>query len=189
VTDKENLEEKEPEAAVVAEEAAAETIEEQLPEIDPLEALTAKLEQVKSQAAEYLDGWQRARAEFANYKRRVEAERTELYRSAGADLLLRLLPVVDDFDRAIQTIPVDIGDTSWINGITLIHRKLNLMLEASGVSTIPVEPGDTFDPSLHEAITHEDSEEFSNGQIIAETQRGYKLGERVLRPALVRVAR
>ena len=162
---------------------------EELPAVDPLQALTEELAQVKAQAAEYLDGWQRARAEFANYKRRTDAERAELIRFAGADVLTRILPVVDDFDRAIQTLPDDLKDDSWSSGVLLIQRKLLNVLESSGVKPIPVQPGDAFDPNLHEAVTHEESAEFSNGQIIAEAQRGYTMGERVLRPAMVRVAR
>ena len=162
---------------------------EELPQIDPVQALTEELEQVKTQAAEYLDGWQRARAEFANYKRRVEAERVEMNSYAGAEVLTRILPVVDDFDRAVQTMPDELKDKSWANGVLLIQRKLLNVLESSGVKPIPVQPGGAFDPNIHEAVTHEDSAERSNGQIIAEAQRGYKLGDRVLRPAMVRVAK
>jgi molecular chaperone GrpE len=151
--------------------------------------LEAELELVKTQAAENLDGWQRSRAEFANYKRRVEAERTELIASAGAEALKRVLPAIDDFERAMQTLPADLKDHPWISGVLLVQRKLNSALEQSGVTSIAVNPGDTFDPNLHEAVTHEDSDQFTSEQIIGEVQRGYKLGERVLRPTMVRVAR
>jgi molecular chaperone GrpE len=146
-------------------------------------------EQLKAQAAENLDGWQRARAEFANYKRRVDAERTELAASAGAEALKRVLPAVDDFERAMQTLPEDLKDNSWVNGVAMVQRKLNAALEQSGITPLVITPGDTFDPNVHEAITHEDSDQFSSEQIIGEVQRGYKLGDRVLRPAMVRVAR
>jgi molecular chaperone GrpE len=149
----------------------------------------AEREQLKAQAAENLDGWQRARAEFANYKRRVEAERTELAASAGADALSRVLPAVDDFERAMQTLPDDLKDHPWVNGISMVQRKLNAALEQSGITPIVTNPGDTFDPNVHEAVTHEDSEQFGSEQIIGEVQRGYKIGDRVLRPAMVRVAR
>lgn len=157
--------------------------------IDLFKDLMEQLNQAQAQAAEYLDGWQRARAEFANYKRRTEAERIELSATAGADVLTRVLPVIDDFDRAANTLPDDLKDHAWINGVMLIYRKLINTLDASNVKPIVVQPGDTFDPAIHEAITHEDSDQFSSGQIIAELQRGYKMGERVLRPAMVRVAK
>ena len=154
-----------------------------------VQELQTEREQLKAQAAENLDGWQRARAEFANYKRRVEAERTELAASAGAEALKRVLPAVDDFERAMQTLPDDLKDNSWINGVLMVQRKLNAALEQSGITPMTTHPGDTFDPNVHEAITHEDSDQFTSEQVIGEVQRGYKLGDRVLRPALVRVAR
>ena len=164
-----------------------------LPEIaapsDLVQELEAELEQSRTQAAENLDGWQRSRAEFANYKRRVEAERTELVASAGAEALKRVLPAVDDFERALQTLPADLKDHPWISGVLLVQRKLSSALEQSGVTPIAVKPGDDFDPNLHEAVTHEDSDQVASEQIIGEVQRGYKLGDRVLRPTMVRVAR
>jgi molecular chaperone GrpE len=149
----------------------------------------AEREQLKAQAVENLDGWQRARAEFANYKRRVEAERADMAASAGAEALQRVLPAVDDFERAMQTLPDDLKDHPWISGVLMVQRKLNGALEQSGITPIVVNPGDVFDPNIHEAITHEDSDQFGSEQIIGEVQRGYKIGDRVLRPAMVRVAR
>ena len=154
-----------------------------------LQEAQAERDQLKAQAAENLDGWQRARAEFANYKRRVEAERTELAASAGAEALKRVLPAVDDFERAMQTLPDDLKDNPWISGVLMVQRKLNAALEQSGITPLLVNPGDAFDPNVHEAITHEDSDQFGSEQIIGEVQRGYKVGDRVLRPAMVRVAR
>jgi molecular chaperone GrpE len=149
----------------------------------------AEREQLKAQAAENLDGWQRARAEFANYKRRIEAERAELTASAGAEALKRVLPAVDDFERAMQTLPDDLKDNPWISGVLMVQRKLNAALEQSGIAPLVTNPGDAFDPNVHEAITHEDSDQFGSEQIIGEVQRGYKIGDRILRPAMVRVAR
>jgi len=149
----------------------------------------AEREQLKAQAVENLDGWQRARAEFTNYKRRVEAERAELTASAGAEALKRVLPAVDDFERAMQTLPDDLKDNPWVNGVLMVQRKLTAALEQSGITPIVTNPGDVFDPNVHEAITHEDSDQFGSEQIIGEVQRGYKIGDRVLRPAMVRVAR
>ena len=117
----------------------------------------AEREQLKAQVAENLDGWQRARAEFANYKRRVEAERSEVAANAGAEALKRVLPAVDDFERAMQTLPDDLKDQPWVNGVLMVQRKLNAALEQSGITPIATNPGDTFDPNIHEAITHEDA--------------------------------
>ncbi len=149
----------------------------------------AERDQLKAQAGENLDGWQRARAEFANYKRRVEAERAELAASAGANALKRVLPAVDDLERAMQTLPDELKDNPWVNGVSMVQRKLNAALEQSGITPLATNPGDAFDPNVHEAITHEESDQFGSGQIIGEVQRGYKIGDRVLRPAMVRVAR
>ncbi len=154
-----------------------------------VQAAQAECDQLKAQAAENLDGWQRARAEFANYKRRVEAERMELAANAGAEALKRVLPAVDDFERAVQTLPADFKDNPWVNGVLMVQRKLNAALEQTGITPLAVNPGDTFDPNVHEAVTHEDSDQFGSEQIIGEVQRGYKIGDRVLRPAMVRVAR
>jgi molecular chaperone GrpE len=179
-----------PAEQIAALEARIGELEEQAAELSAQrQALQDERDQLKAQAAENLDGWQRARAEFTNYKRRVEAERTELAASAGAEALKRVLPAVDDFERAVQTLPEDLKDSPWINGMLMVQRKLNAALEQSGIMLIVVNPGDAFDPNVHEAVTHEDSEQFDSEQIIGEVQRGYKLGDRVLRPAMVRVAR
>lgn len=158
----------------------------------PLEDLQKELEAVKAQAAEYLDGWQRARAEFANYKRRVEKEQAEAYQNTVGRVIARYLDVMDDFDRAIKDKPADEDGaaalTQWAEGVQLIYRKLQNVLEAEGVTRIEAE-GQEFDPSQHEAVTHEDNSDHPSGHIIAVLSQGYKLGDRVIRPALVRVAR
>ena len=152
-----------------------------------LAALREELAQAQSQAAEYLDGWQRARAEFANYKRRVEAERDELRRVGNEVLLLKLLPVVDDFDRAFRTIPQELANVPWVNGINMIFRKLQAILESENVTPIEA-TGQPFNPLLHEAVMQEETVEHPDEHVIEEIQRGYRLGERVLRPAMVKVA-
>ena len=174
-----------PEAETVAQGVAAEAAEE---EVDELTALRRELEEAKAQAAEYLDGWQRSRAEFANYRRRQEQGREELHKLANATLVGRLLPAMDDFERAFWTLSPELMGLTWIDGIALIHRKLQAALEAEGLTAIEVEPGQPFDPLLHEAVTRESHEAFEEGHVIAEVQKGYKLGERLLRPSLVRVS-
>ncbi len=153
---------------------------------DPLTALTQELEETRAKAAEYLDGWQRARAELLNARKRFQREQEQAYDQARGDVLVHLLPIVDDFERAFETLPHNLSGLTWIQGIWLIHRKLQLLLEQQGVT--PIEAvGQKFDPLIHEAVTHEPSE-VPEGTIISELQKGYKLGERVLRPAMVRVS-
>ena len=102
-------------------------------------------------------------------------------------MLLRLLPIVDDFERGLSTLPADLAGLTWVDGIALIYRKLTLLLEAEGVSPIEAE-GQAFDPTAHQAVTHEPSDSVPEGHVICQVQRGYRLGDRVLRPALVRVS-
>jgi molecular chaperone GrpE len=176
-----------PNDAAKGQPAAEKSAEEQ--PIDLFKDLMEQIAKAKAEAAANLDGWQRSRAEFANYKRRTDAERTDLLVNGGADVLKRVLPIVDDFDRAAATLPAELKDQPWVNGVLLVHRKLITLLEQSNVKPIAINPGDAFDPNLHEAITHEESEQIESGHIISEVQRGYKQGERVLRPAMVRVAK
>lgn len=152
--------------------------------LEEFEALKKQLEEIQAQAAEYKDGWQRALADFQNYRRRVERENGEVYQNAVAGIIKRYLPILDDLERALQSRPADL---TWVEGIELINRKLQAILEAEGIKRIEAE-GQMFDPNIHEAISQEASNEHESGQIIAVVQNGYLLGERVIRPALVRVA-
>jgi molecular chaperone GrpE len=151
--------------------------------------LLDQLAEAQAQAAEYLDGWQRARAELANYKRRVETQRAEMILSANAELLAKLLPILDDLELALANSPNDDAEVlmEWREGITLILHKFRAVLSSVGVSPIQAE-GEVFDPTVHEAISHEPSPDHESGQIIAQVRQGYKLGDRVLRASLVRVA-
>jgi len=167
------------EEAVAAAEIAEET---------ELERLQRELEEARAQAAEYLEGWQRTQAEFANYRKRQEVERQQRARMSNANLIARILPVLDDLERAAQTLPLGLRSLTWIEGVFLVQRKLEMVLELEGVKPIETS-GQTFDPLYHEAVTYEEAEGYEDGQIIGEVQRGYVLGERVIRPALVRVAR
>jgi len=147
-----------------------------------------QLAKVQSEAAEYLDGWQRARAEFANFKKRVDRETEESRQRITAEIILRYINVMDDLERALCNAPQDEKYHEWVSGIELIHQKFEAILESEGVESIETE-GERFDPNLHEAISYEESEAFEGGSIIAVTQRGYKLGDRIIRPAMVRVAK
>jgi molecular chaperone GrpE len=159
------------------------------PSIDESAALRGELDKAKAQAAEYLDGWQRARAELANARKRFEKERSEAGQLANGSLIRKILPALDDLDRAMRTVPDDLRQHTWVDGVALIQRKLQAVLEAEGVKPIEVKPGDLFDPAWHEAITHEENPDRKAGEIIAEVQKGYQFGDQVLRPALVRVAK
>lgn len=168
-------------------ESAGVSAEESAPAGRALAELQTRLAQAEAQAAEYKDQYLRAAADYKNFKRRVEVERAELIRSAGADLILKLLPVVDDFDRAVASVPAEIAATPWWGGTQLIAHKLRLLLESQSVKAIEA-LGQEFDPNIHEAVLYEDAEG-QDGQVIAELQKGYKLGDRVLRPSMVKVGR
>jgi molecular chaperone GrpE len=136
---------------------------------------------------EYYDRLLRKTAEFDNYRKRVERERREQSEQGAIDLLLDLLPVVDDFDRAVAVEPGD-GAAAYRKGVELIHTKLHEMLRKRGVRPVPT-LGTDFDPKVHEAVVHEASPSHREGEIIGELRRGYKIGERLLRPAMVKVAK
>lgn len=139
------------------------------------------------QAAEYLAALQRERAEFSNYKKRIEKDRAQWQDTLRSDVIMELLPVLDDFDRALENLPGEGPARDWANGVLLIQRKLKSQLENLGLAEIEA-AGLPFDPELHEAVTHEDSADHESGAVIAVLRKGYRLGERILRPALVRVA-
>ena len=111
---------------------------------------------------------------------------------ATANLIGKVLPVLDDFDRAMKNLPDSFRGETWTDGVGLIHRKLQLVLESEQVKTIEVKPNDVFDPTMHEAVSHDDAPEdaeIESGHVLEQLQKGYKMGERVLRPALIRVAK
>jgi molecular chaperone GrpE len=183
-TEQHNANGVEQEETIDVEAEEAESAEEQ----DELESLKAELEAAQTQAAEYLDGWQRTQAEFSNYKKRQEVDRAQLTVLANAALMRKLLPVVDDFERAMGSLPLNLSKLTWCEGISLIKLKMDALLESEGVTSVATD-GQSFDPRYHEAVTHEEVEGYEDGQIIGEVQRGYMLNDRVLRPALVRVAK
>lgn len=155
---------------------------------DELAGLRGELQRASARAEELAGRWQRTQADFINYKRRVEQERSELAKVANLGLVARILPVVDDFERAMATLPRELYRLTWIEGVALIQRKLEYMLEQEGLT--PIEAlGKDFDPALHEVVTVEEGVAPHEGQVVAELQRGYRLHDRVLRPALVKVGR
>jgi molecular chaperone GrpE len=179
-----------PEAGVIEGEIVTEEEIELLEqEVDELTALRQQLEATQAQADEYLDDLRRERAAFQNYKKRQENERGELRRRAQVDLLVQIFPILDDMERALGTIPDEQADQPWVEGMSFIQRKLQKTLQGLDVASVEAEPGQSFDPFVHEAVTYEEHQDYEQGKIISVVQKGYKHGERVLRPALVRVAR
>ena len=152
-------------------------------EIAPEDELAA----ARAEAARNLDGWQRAQAEFANARKRFEKQRAEAYTSANADLVAKLLPLIDDFERALATAPAAIQGDPWLAGVSLVYRKMLAILEEMGVEPIAA-AGAPFDPNLHEALAQEPSGEHDSGVVVREMRRGYRIGDRVIRPSLVVVA-
>lgn len=149
--------------------------------------LQQELAETQAKSNEYLDGWQRSRADFINFKKRVDREQAEVYQRATANVIKKYLEVVDDLELALRNRP-EAGDGSvWANGIELIYRKLLTIIENEGIERI-IPQGQLFDPNYHEAISLEPSDQFESGYIIGVLKAGYLLGERVIRPALVRVA-
>jgi molecular chaperone GrpE len=146
--------------------------------------LTAQLSETRAKADEYLEALQRERADFTNYRRRTEIEAKDSYRTITGTTIKKFLTVMDDLERALSHRP---AEDVWADGIELVHRKFQAILDAEGITRIEAQ-GQPFDPNLHEAIMQEPSDEYEPGTVIAVLQQGYMHGERVLRPAMVKVA-
>jgi molecular chaperone GrpE len=153
-------------------------------EADAPQELQKQLAEARALAEEYKDGWQRAVAELQNYRKRQEREQADTYQLAVGSIVKHYLPVQDDLERALTARPADLP---WAEGIELILRKLQAILESEGLKRIQAE-GQPFDPNFHEAISQEASAEVESGHVIAVVRNGYMLGDRVIRPAMVRVA-
>jgi len=174
------------EATVEQAEAAVDATQDEL-ELPEGANLMQLLIEAQKEAKANEDGWQRARAEFANFKKRNERERREVFQRAALDTLKSLLPIIDDFDRAFESVPEAISENPWIGGVSMIQRKFSTLLEQYEVEAIDP-TGGPFDPNLHQAIGAEDSDEVESGHVIETLQKGYRAGEQVLRLALVKVA-
>lgn len=148
---------------------------------DAIEALRAELEDERERAKSSYQSWQRTAADFQNYKRRVEDERSETARLASAALVINMLPLIDDLERALQNVDAHLAGLTWVDGIRLIYRKFQALLEMAGVQEIEAD-GQMFDPALHEAVSQAPGED---NKVVSVVQRGYRLGDRVIRPAMV----
>jgi molecular chaperone GrpE len=149
--------------------------------------LTEQLAAAREEAARNLEGWQRTQAEFANARKRLEKQRADAYIDANIDLVRKLLPVVDDMDRALQSAPAEVQGDGWFSGLTMVGRKFDTVLDSLQVEPIDA-VGQPFDPNFHEAIGQEPTDEYESGIVSREMQKGYRLGDRVIRPSLVYVA-
>jgi molecular chaperone GrpE len=153
-------------------------------------AVAAELpaEDLKRQRDEYKDLLLRKTAEFENFRKRTDRERQALGEAAAADLLQELLPLVDDLERALKAEAGSEGAEAYRRGVELIHRQLTEVLRKRGVR--PIEAlGTDFDPNYHQAVAHEPSARHRDGEVIEEFRRGYMLGDRLLRPSMVKVAK
>ena len=152
---------------------------------ESFDSLRDQLGAARSENEEQLRGWQRTQADFVNFRRRVEQERGELIRSAEAGLIRDLLPVIDDLDRAVSSLPPEMLRLTWVEGIMLIQRKLAAVMDLHGLT--PIEAlGKEFDPHEHDAVLR-DGEPDEATMVTAELQKGYRLHDWVLRPTLVKV--
>jgi molecular chaperone GrpE len=182
---------------ILPEETAPTQLEVELPveEIAPIEeaetivdvaSLLKERDEARGLAREYLDGWQRSVAEFANYKKRVERDREQVQQALTGTIVKRYLEAVDDLERAFKTRPKDGDGAAWADGIELIYRKLLIILDSQDVKPMDA-LGQPFDPNRHEAIGHMESTAYPSGHIAEVVQNGYLIGDRILRPALVRI--
>ena len=163
------------------EEDTTNQIEAEVTDKEDIGELKQALAEEKQKAGTYLANWQRAQADFINYKRRSEQEREETSKFANSALMLNLLPVLDDLERALASIPPELAEVSWVDGIKLIKRNLRVSLEAQGLSPIKT-VGEPFDPRFHEAVRQDEGKE---GIVVGEVQKGYKFHDRVIQPSRV----
>ena len=147
-----------------------------------------ELDDLRKKVDDFSDGWQRERAEFANYKKRITRDQDTEKQNSKLAVLRKYLDIHDDLELAIKNMPDHVKSDAWVNGIMLIYQKLGNLLNNEGMQPIPAENG-AFDPAFHEAISSEEVEGFESGKIIEVVQKGYMIGDRVIRPARVRVAK
>ncbi len=143
-----------------------------------------QLDAALAEASDYKDRWMRGQAEFANARKRMDKQRTQTYQNALASLAGKILPAIDDLDRAVENVPQSVAEDNWFEGIQLVQKKMITILENFDVK--PIEAvGEPFDPNMHEAITMEPSDEYDSEVVIREMQKGYMIGDQVIRPSLV----
>ncbi len=162
-----------------------EVVEAGIEQAEDIETLQQALAEEQEKAEKYLANWQRCQADFDNYKKRSEQEKGEVIEFANRALISNLLPIMDDLERAFASVPAELDESNWTEGIKLIYNKFKATLEAQGLTEIKAR-GEPFDPRLHEAVMQQEGEE---GMVIEETQKGYKFKGKVIRPSLVIVGK
>ena len=157
----------------------------------PLKDYAAQLEELddlRKKADEFSAGWQRERADFSNYRKRIQKEQEFQKSTSRIEIIKEYLDIHDDLERALKNMPEEVDESDWENGIRLIDQKLRNILQSEGVERIPAEEQE-FDQDLHEAVSSEENPDYESGEIIEVVQQGYTLGGRVVRPSRVRVAK
>ena len=155
--------------------------------IDAVEELRQQAEEWRSKADELLDKYRRSVAEFSNYRKRQDRDRDQQMLRLSMQVMRQLLPIMDDFERALQETPDGLGESGWLEGIVLIDRKLKALL--TGFQVVPIEAlGKPFNPAFHSALMQEESDEHPEGTVTEELRKGYLLSDQVLRPTLVKVS-
>ncbi len=162
-----------------------EVVEAGIEQAEDIETLQQALAEEKEKAEKYLANWQRSQADFTNYKQRTEQEKSEIIEFANSALVANLLPIINDLERALASVPAGLDESNWTEGIKLIYNKFKATLEAQGLTEIKAK-GEPFDPRLHEAVMQQEGED---GIVVEETQKGYKFKEKVIRPSLVIVGK
>ena len=150
-------------------------------------SLEEQLTAAKEEAANSMDSFLRAQAELSNARKRFEKQQVQVYTNANADLVMKLLPALDDFERAVESVPETISEDNWFEGIEMVQRKLFGILESLNVKEIGA-VGQPFDPNFHDALAQEPSDEYESGSVTREMIKGYQIGDKVVRPSLVYVA-
>jgi molecular chaperone GrpE len=180
---------REPEAAAAPVDTTPDQQTSETAPTDRVAALEAELEKERAAATDYMQRWQRAQADLSNVRRRAEQEREQQQKLYRAQALAIILPALDTLERAFTTLPATLRGYSWIDGVALAQLQLDGALRNAGVTPIEIEVGMEFDPRRHEAIGEADSTEVPAGRVAAVIQRGYMLGDLLLRPALVQLSR
>ena len=146
-----------------------------------------KKDKKDEQIADLTDKLTRHMAEFDNYRKRTEKEKSAMYEIGAKDVVEKILPIVDNFERGLQSVPEEKKDDPFVDGMDKIYKQMMSTLEGIGVK--PIEAvGQEFDPNFHNAVTSEENSDFESGKVIQALQKGYTLNDKVIRPSMVRVA-
>lgn len=154
--------------------------------IDPKDQ---KIHELETKIKELTSGWQRTQADFENYQKRMETLKTDWISAANTDLILKILPIMDNFRLANLHTPENLKNNAWTEGIRQIEKQLENIFAQEGLTKIPTKPGDIFDHNFHEAISYEPNDKFTENQIIQVLEEGYKFNDKVLKAVKVRVSK